>query len=293
MIGRLQRDLEGLLENAYHVLRRIGDKVDIIEYPTGRRRALDLVCRSRRNIFARVVSDAAELNRSDSIELKASAHAYKAKPIVIARYIYGYETEEDVVYERHGLIIISPEGLENIARDQPIYIVNSHGVYAVRINPKKLRRLREEMGLSLGELAEKLGVSRKAVYEYERGRMNISIDKAVKLLDIFGEEIFEPVDIFEEEAERNFEIINPDTKLEEDIIERLHKMGYKVIHLKRTPIDIVGYKDDETISIVVKHFISERRFSIKVHEADKIIEIAGSKRYIVEGEDDLKILTNK
>ena len=284
----MTRELENLLEEAYNVLRRSGRRVDIIEYPLRRRKAFDLVCNGRRNIFARIVYDASNLSREDANELRASAHAYGASPIVIAKYVYGYEAEDDVVYERHGLYIISIEGLKQVARDEPLFILNSHGVYTVRINPKKLRRLREERGMSLGELADRLGVSRKTVYEYERGTMRLSVDKAVKLFDIFGGEVFEPINILEVPKEETYNLIEPDVRLEEMIINYLRKKGYRVVHLRRTPIDIIGYRRrEDTVSVIVKHFISERRFLLKINEAEKIVSLTGSQRVIVEDEKDL------
>jgi len=40
----------------------------------------------------------------------------------------------------------------------------------VRINVKKLKRLREEQALSLRELSEASGVSHTAIWEHERGK---------------------------------------------------------------------------------------------------------------------------
>ncbi len=289
----LARELEGLLEEAYSVLKRSGRRVDIIEYPLRRRRAFDIVCNGRRNVFARVVLDASSLSREDANELRASAHAYNASPIVVAKYVYGYEAEDDVVYERHGLYIVSVEGLRQIARDEPLYILNSHGVYTVRVNPEKLRRMREEHGMSLGELADRLGVSRKTVYEYERGTMRLSIDKAIKLLDIFGEEVFEPIDVLEVPTEETYDLGEPDIRLEEMIIEYLRSRGYNVVHLRRTPIDIIGYRRrGGTVSVIVKHFISERRFTLKINEAEKIVSLTGSRKVIVEDEKDLERMEN-
>jgi len=290
----MARELENLLEEAYNVLKRSGRRVDIIEYPLRRRRAFDLVSNGRRNIFARIVYDAGNLSKEDANELRASAHAYGASPIVIAKYVYGYEAEDDVVYERHGLYVLGIEGLKQVARDGPLFILNSHGVYTVRINPRKLRRLREEKGMSLGELADKLGVSRKTVYEYERGAMSLSIDRAIKLFDIFGEEVFEPINVLETPREETYDLVEPDVKLEEMIINYLRKKGYKVVHLRRTPVDIIGYRrKGGTISVIVKHFISERKFLLKVNEAEKIVSLTGSQRIVVEDEKDLDHIERK
>ncbi|ELY63352.1 helix-turn-helix transcriptional regulator [Natrinema versiforme] len=58
-----------------------------------------------------------------------------------------------------------------------------------------LTERREDEGLSQGELAEALGVTRQTINAIERNRYNPSLELAFKLADHFDcsiEEIFEP-----------------------------------------------------------------------------------------------------
>lgn len=55
----------------------------------------------------------------------------------------------------------------------------------MNITSKRLRKLREEMGLSQGELAKKLGISRTAYVKYETGESK-PMRKLQELSDLFN-----------------------------------------------------------------------------------------------------------
>ncbi|MEM1826439.1 MAG: hypothetical protein QW499_00230 [Desulfurococcaceae archaeon] len=65
----------------------------------------------------------------------------------------------------------------------------------------------------------------------------------------------------------------------------LRRMKFKVIHLKRMPIDIVGRRDDATVSFVIKHTSSSKNFNQKVEEARKIANIARTELIVVKDEE--------
>jgi len=291
MPHKLRKELEELVEETYRVLRCKGRRVEIIWYPQGSSKALDLISVDKeKRIFIRIVYDSHDLGRGGVLELKATAKMLNASPIVVSAYVNGFEAEEDVIYERHGLNVVSVTALKNIVNnDENLYIYNVRGTYTIKIDPIKLKKKREELGLSLGDVANLLGVSRKTVYEYEKGTMNLSIEKAARLVEVFGEEILEPVELFKEPRLKDNEVLSkPDTKLEEEIITFLEKHGFHVCHLRRTPIDVLAKSGNKIMSIILKHLLSSRRFRLKINEAEKIIRATNIKGYIVSSEDDIK-----
>ena len=51
--------------------------------------------------------------------------------------------------------------------------------------PERLRQLREERGVSQASVSKELGVSRYAVYSYEKGKTSPTLDGLVALADYF------------------------------------------------------------------------------------------------------------
>lgn len=56
-----------------------------------------------------------------------------------------------------------------------------------------LRSLRQQKGLSIMEVAEKVGVQRQTVYQWERGETLPTLWKLVLLESIYGDDLIEAV----------------------------------------------------------------------------------------------------
>lgn len=279
--------IDELLEETYEALKAFSRRVEVIDYSIRGKKAIDIASSLKRgNIFIKITTDAYYLDKDDISELIKSSAAYSSAPLVVSSRIHGRELEDDIVYERGGIYLVKAYTLKSILSGKEVFILNTCGSYIIKINAKKMKALREELGLSLGELADRIGVSRKAVYEYERGNMHVSIDTALKLIEVLGEEIVEPIDIFKERSVMSESAeAPPDVKLEEKIMNDLRKMEFRVIHLKRMPVDIVGRRDDGTVSFVIKHTSSSRNFNQKVEEARKIANIARTELIVVKDEE--------
>lgn len=293
----VQEEVQELVDDVYSILKKVCRQVEIIEYPSKQNRAIDLASKGEgeHKIFARVVLDVNSIEKKDVDELKASASLLNASPIIISKYVHGYSIEESVAYEKHGIHVISVETLESIlCRGEKIYVYHTRGIFLAKINKKKFKERRQEMRLSLGELARLAGVSRKTIYEYERGTIDLSVDKALKIAEILGYDILDEIDILKPPTNipENTELRNPDIHTEKKAMDKLEEKGFNVVHLKRTPIDIIAQKGNETITIIVKHFISNKKFRQKVYEAEKIISLTGSKEIILEKEDDVNRVIN-
>ncbi len=258
--ARRSRGLEELAGEVYDVMKRAGFSADIISYPSGRR-TIDVVSGSgSRRVLIRVVEDSSHISRVDAEELRKAAEAYDASPLIVARTINGYEAEDDVVYERQGIHVVGSNVLRQafVEHENPL-IYNIRGHYCVKINPEKLRMRRLSMKMSLGDAARLLGVTRRTVYLYEHGMGHVSIETAERMIEVFGEDIIEPI----------------------ELDEPLHGEDNTVYYLRRTPVDAVARIRDTVLSIVVGSG-GRRRVRAKIEESEKIASIMGSRRIIID-----------
>jgi len=120
-------------------------------------------------------------------ELKSLATATSSSPLIIGSRVQSGKLEEGALYERYGVNVVSPETFKDAALKGKLPFVQSKrgGLY-FRINGRTLRRLREEHKMSLGDLAKKIGVSRKAVYEYEAGGMGATLETVARIEEVFN-----------------------------------------------------------------------------------------------------------
>jgi putative transcriptional regulator len=105
---------------------------------------------------------------------------------------------QDVIYIRSRVGIVSRETFLRYLNNEKIFVYEFNGMFYVKINGKKLKKLRERKGLRIHELARLVGISAKTIREYEEGNMDMTIEKASRFFDVLGkdfEDVIEEIDI--------------------------------------------------------------------------------------------------
>jgi len=167
----------------------------------------------------------------------------------------------------------------------------------VRIRGEELRKKRLERGFSLGDVASMLGVSRKSVYEYEKGTIEPTVERAERLIRVFGLDILEPIDIFESPRKVQAEISDDefDVPEEAELAQLLSSMGFMIAHARRTSIDLGVSRGDLRALIVTRR----RRESIvnlmeRIAKSYRFSSVIKSELLIVvEGEDEARVLKSE
>lgn len=286
------------------MLRARGFHSSRISYP-GRyeQRSIDIFAispsRGRVKLFIKIVDDVEKLPPSEVRDMRKLSEILDASPIVVAKYAYGDVLDDIVVYEKQGMHVLSVEGFER-SLDNQIFVMQRQGGYFMRVRGEKLRELRELRGMSLGDVAHRVGVSRRSIYLYEKNAMDVSLTVATKLMEIFGEEIFEPINILEErppyKESKKDTIISYDDPLEKRILNIIldavmsalkfpyHAISKRLAHTRSTPIDIALSLSSKKLVFIVEHSDRDRNktFINKVVEASKITnKYSDVSQYIV------------
>lgn len=232
---RLMRIVEG-------TLRATGFRVARMEFKGS---CFDLVAsRIFALLFIKVLQNIDSISEEQAEDLKRLSKFFRATPLIVGLRTKNEELEDGVVYERFGVYAISPPTLYDILveNEMPAIFAERGGFY-VNIDGELLKALREERGYSLGELADLLGVSRKSLRNYEKGRSAVSLEVAVRLEQIFDAPIAKPIDVLSARVEANLES-KPETPLEREIFEKLQELGMGVIKVKRAPFNAVSGENE-------------------------------------------------
>jgi len=250
------RRREGVRELLYKVLAilyRYSERLAVIEHPRSMKmRSIDIAValRDGKRLIVKVAYDLDEIPRSEIHELLTISQLLGLSPLIIAAEKSGEPLLEGVVYEKGGIHAVSPETLENVLSGvEQVYIKVEKSAFTVSIDGEAMRRRRLELNLSLGDLATMLGVSRRTVYEYEKGSMEPSLEKAEILIKVLGEEIAKPIDLFALNRERPPKSAPFDTIIEQMLATRLEERGYRLAHVKRTAMDIAASMGDGRSSL--------------------------------------------
>ncbi len=106
----------------------------------------------------------------DASELKIISQCISAISLLIGERTREKPLEDDTVYSRYDVSALTVQTFENILLRKFYPLIHAGpGGYYVEIDGEAIKRRRQELGLSAGEMAERIGVSRRTLYGYEQG----------------------------------------------------------------------------------------------------------------------------
>ena len=206
----------------------------------------DLVARRDNSLLIiKVLTNVDAMTEEVAKELRTLSILLKGCPLIIGMRSGSGVLEEDTVYDRFGIQVVTPDTLENHLLEGIILeMYAAPGGLYVNLDKDKIKKLRTEQNISLGSFARSLRVTRRTVQMYEDG-MNASIEVALRIENLLGENITEPINIFNRKIPKNqIQSSSVETegfrKFQRDVFSILEQVGYKVVPLERAPFEAVS-----------------------------------------------------
>ena len=227
-------DKELLAAHVEEVLREAGFSTSDRCYL--RPRSFDLAARrDDQFLFLKILSNIDGLNERTALEIRRLAKHLLASPILVGEETRDQYLERGAVYFRYGIPTLSLFTLADCLLEGALPLVYAaHGGLYVRIDGDRMRQIRLARGISLGALATELGVSRRTISKYEVEDMDTSVDVALKLEEIFNEELIEPVDPFQTEA-----VAEEKGPVTDNILRLLLEIGFEVVPTAQAPFNAI------------------------------------------------------
>ncbi len=200
----------------------------------------DIIARRENNLLIlKVIQNIDRLKPAQTEELKFLTHILQATPIIIAERNRRDPLEDDTIYRRDEIIAINYKTFQNLIQfDRNPHIIAKRGGFIVRIDGPKLRRLREDANISRSTIAAELGVSKKAIVNYEQDRMNISLESVEVLKKRFQVDFTMPIEILQIHPKVELPVRQGESSFEKEIDQELIKIGLQTFWTKRAPFDL-------------------------------------------------------
>ncbi len=139
--------------------------------------------------------DIGKVSRRDAWELRAVSHFLGGNSVYVSETARGRSLEDDTVYSRYTISAMTKATFDDtILRGIQPLVQAGPGGYYVKIDGARMRTRRQEMGLSIGELAALTGISRRTLYGYERNLGKASVSAAYNLVCILKAPVARPID---------------------------------------------------------------------------------------------------
>ncbi len=240
-----------LLESVVKILLKAD--FNVADLAETKPRCFDIVARKYDLILIlKVLYNVDSLKPEAAEEMKKLTKILEASPMVIGERFKFDFLERGVVYTRYGLPVINLATFYDfIVEGIPPYVYSAPGGYYVKLDSEKIREAREKLGISIGEMAKLLGVSRRTIKKYEEGT-DTSLPIAAKIEEILGTFAIKQIDLLNfvdqeiEEEEVNFE------GREGEILDQLRIIGLSVYPVRQAPFDAISRVEERQILTGIK-----------------------------------------
>ncbi len=244
------------------------DKVNIFLLKKGftiknlTRTCFDVLARRHEQILLiKVLEDANAISREYAAEMLAVSSYINASPLIIAEK----RLEDNIVYSRFDIHTLNYSTFANCVNNRFPFIKRSKAGLTASIIGEKLKKKREEVGYSLNAMSKKIGVTSRMIMKYENENSEVTINRAMKIYDLFGHHVFNEINVFMQQG-------HPKSKFETEVSRKYGELGFDAADTKRTPFDIIARKDDEIILTEVSDKVNPQMQSLsKLLDADNLV----------------------
>jgi putative transcriptional regulator len=239
----------------------------------------DLVARREDTLLIiKVLTNVDSISESVARGLEKLTFLLKATPLIIGEKNGLNPLEDNVAYDRFGIRVITlPTLRSHLLDDSPIWAYAAPGGFYVNLDSNRLRRLRQEKNISLGEFARSVRVSRRTVQMYEDG-MSARVDIATRIEELLEAPVTTPIDLLHIETRtETLEFSHPPQELDHlkkfqrEVFSLLDKAGYQIIPMDRCPFEALSKEREHIMLTCIQEYDKRLRRKAEIlHSLSKI-----------------------
>ena len=237
--------------------------------------SFDIVARREHLLLIKTLLNVDALDESHAMDLRAVSYFLSAYPFVISQRNNREHLDDETVYSRFELPVITPHLLKSMLEDEEIDVTHSSkGRHTHEVNTFTLREKRKELDFTLEELAAKAGISKKAMYEIENKRVNPQQGTVKKLEMILGIELILPYEMKHPEAV----YLKPKHNFQRTVSMEFSRIGIDNSSVHASPFKIIG---KESFSLITNLSTVPSEARNELNEMKQLSGIMSSKAVLI------------
>jgi len=237
--------------------------------------------------FLKAFTNVGNITTKDALELKTISNSFSAAPLFISSKMRGKPIEDDTVYERYDVCTVTLKTLEDIVLHGMHPLIEAGpGGYYVSLNGDAIRETRQKLGLSIGKLAEMMGISRRTLYGYEKDMTKASVSVAYNLEWVLGTPLVKPINIFKRDLSIGFlavaKRIVTKSRFLQAVLKKFAQINFKVTPTLKAPFDFVAQFSEGQL-MVLGGVISrkERNVEQRTEEIVSVSKVANAQPVLI------------
>lgn len=200
----------------------------------------DIVARKEEKILLlRILEDANSLTNDSATEMKKVSNYFQASPIIIAEKA-GTPLQDNIVYLRCSISSLSLATFKQCVQQRFPFVVRDQTGLAAILKGPMLKEIREKEGFSLSYLSKRIGVSKRMIQQYENQESKVTISRALKVYNFFGDRVFDKVNVFSVGQ-------NPYQEPVTEIGKKFEQLGFNATETRKVPFDLIARMKKEII----------------------------------------------
>ena len=284
-----------ILDDSESLFRRAG--FHLSQRCCARPSCFDFVARREKQIaFVKAHPNIGNIYEKDAKALATLAKFFHGSSMLICETNRDRPLEDDTVYSRYGVGAFTLRTLEDslLKRTGPLVGAGPGGYYT-QLDGEVIRKRRIAAGLSIGKMAELMGVSRRTLYGYETGMAKASVSVAYKLEWMLGTPVVKPIDVFQYPREADGFLASARRMISESrfmqfVIRKLLQFNFAVFQVKRAPFDFVA-KAPKTGTKFLGAVVDEKdhRLAVRSEEVISISKIIEAQPIFVTNSKEVSV----
>lgn len=228
----------------------------------------DIAARREHLLLIKTLLNVDGLSPNHATSLRAISYFLSAYPFVISTRNNRELLENDTVYSRFDLPVLTPNSFEEMLEEDEITMNHSaKGRHTHEINPFALKERRNELDYTLEELAGLVGISKKALYEIENKRVNPTQETVKNLETILSITLKIPYEM--KRAEPAY--LKPRDEFQSAVSREFSRIGIDNSPVYSAPFEIVGKEKFSIITSLSENTENLKRESVMVKGLSKTL----------------------
>ena len=210
--------------------------------------SFDIAAKREHLLLIKTLLNADSLTEDQALSLRAISHFVSAYPFVVSLKNNREFLNKEIVYSRFELPVLTPEFFDDIIFEEAVAINSAKGRHTIEVNSFALREKRKELKLTLDELAESAGISKKALYEIENKRVNPTSKTTKRLESILKIELQMPYEM----KTVSSVYLKPKDEFEKNVSKEFSRIGIDNSPVYSSPFEIIGKESFSLVTGVAK-----------------------------------------
>lgn len=224
--------MRSLKEDVVDILEENG--FDYCEYSG----CFDFIAKKDSVFLLKLLQNIDSFQHEQAESLKVLSRQFVAYSFVIGSHTRRELLKNNIVYERFDIPSVTPRTFENIIGGDAPKLFRLRGGLFVNVSPDKLKEKRVDAGMTQQSLADKIGITKKSVYEHEKKEMPSEYCVAKKMEKMLGD-VTEPVRLV-----LDFDVkTTAKTTFEFLVSKDLKRLGFSVDFVRQSPFNIIASEE--------------------------------------------------